>query len=151
MEGDGAGCLRCVTGCNGNFCTSSFLFALESWTAVNREVTLSSLLQWLEGGGTCLDQILYPALVSPFFEAVQLLSVPLELPVTINTTTTTVATSYEHQSWKTVSHLECKNLSLSDSPLFRCWSTMAFGFRASKIWTALLYVWSSGSSWRSSN
>lgn len=29
MEGDGAGCLRCVTGYNGNFCTFSFLFALE--------------------------------------------------------------------------------------------------------------------------
>lgn len=29
MEGDGAACLRCVTGCNCNFCTSSFLSALE--------------------------------------------------------------------------------------------------------------------------
>ena len=29
MKGDGAGCLRCVTGCNGNFCTSSFVFTLE--------------------------------------------------------------------------------------------------------------------------
>lgn len=30
MEGDGAVCLRCVTGCNGNFCSSFFVCSGES-------------------------------------------------------------------------------------------------------------------------
>lgn len=29
MGGERAGCLRCVMGSNGNFCTSSFLFELD--------------------------------------------------------------------------------------------------------------------------
>ena len=70
MEGDGAGCLRCVTGYNGNFCTFSFLFALERVRERRkREVTLFSVLRRLEGGGACLDQMLCPAVFSPFFEA----------------------------------------------------------------------------------
>lgn len=79
-EGDGVGCLSCMTGCNGNFFSSFLLFALErelgsgEWRSHPLPPPLSSLLRWLEGGGACLDQMLCPAVVSCFFEAVWLLS-----------------------------------------------------------------------------
>ena len=43
---------------------------------------LASLLWWFEGGGTCLNQMLCPAVVSCFFEAVWLLSATPAAPGT---------------------------------------------------------------------
>lgn len=62
-------------GCNRNFGTFSFLFAL-----VGEAVAVSSLLWWLKGGEVFSGQILCPAVVCLFCEAVTPLSAT-ELPV----------------------------------------------------------------------
>lgn len=54
MEGDGAACIRCVTGCNGNFFPSSLVFVLERVGRMDGVTPLSLLLCFL-------DQMLCPA------------------------------------------------------------------------------------------
>lgn len=74
LEGDRAGCLRCVTCYNGNFCTFSFLFALQS-VRQQREAKSPSplcLSRWSKGGSAHKDQMLWPAKGSFYFEAVWL-------------------------------------------------------------------------------
>lgn len=81
-DGERAGCLRCMMGCNESFFASSRLFALERESAANGKVTLSlpSLLLGVVVGGTWSDQILCPAVMSCFFEAVWLFSATLAAP-----------------------------------------------------------------------
>lgn len=78
MEGDGAGCLSCMTGCNGSFFQFFSLVCTKERVRLQRTEKsphpstphLSFLWRWVEGGGTCLDQMLCPVVESCFFEAV---------------------------------------------------------------------------------
>lgn len=110
-EGDGAGCLSCMTGCNGSVFSSSLLFALERVRQLRIEKSpphLSSLLRWLEGGGACLVQMLCPAVESCFFEAVWLLSATPAAPGTA-----TVCRVLLHRTMRLFEDMEWK-LSLLD-------------------------------------